>query len=316
MISRRAPTARPAPRRGGRARAGAGLIASGLIAWGLVGLAGVPALAQSLEARRATLQALETRAAVLQARIGTDRNALARLLGALELFSRDPPPPLLVSPGDAKAAVRAMILAQAIAPELEARARALAVQAQELAAAQRQAAEASGELFAAESAVEDREGRLDALTRDAARLAPPGPASQGLDAEAPPTRLAAPVAGPVATGFGGRLASGLRSEGLAWKTRAGARVRSPAAAVVAYAGPLKGWGEVVVLRGAGGCHMVLSGLGKVTVAAGQSVAAAFPIGSMPASGHASPELYFEVRLSAGPVDPMSMLDGGLTARRG
>ncbi|MFI4936294.1 MAG: murein hydrolase activator EnvC family protein [Caulobacterales bacterium] len=277
----------------------------------------VPVHAESLEAQRRTLEALNAQEEVLAGQIGANRSQLARLLSALQLFSRDPPPPLLVSPRDAKDAVRAMILARAIAPQLEARARALSVQAQALAVLRRQAAEASGDLFAAESALEDREGRIDALTQDAALMAQPSvqpaPASGALDAQPAPAALLAPADGVVAARFGGRLQNGLRSRGFAYRTGAGAPVRSPAAAVVAYAGPLNGWGQVVILHAAGGCHIVLSGLGRVSVTAGQSVAPAYPLGVMPTSGHPSPELYFEVRMARGPVDPARLLQAGAAA---
>ena len=52
--------------------------------------------AQTIEQKRATLQALNARETQLTAQIGANRNELARLLSALQLFSRDPPPPLLV----------------------------------------------------------------------------------------------------------------------------------------------------------------------------------------------------------------------------
>ena len=82
---------------------------------------------------------------------------------------------------------------------------------------------------------------------------------------------------------------------------------SPAAAVVDYAGPLNGWGQVLILRGAGGCHMVLSGLGKVSVAIGQTLAAGQVIGAMATQSPA--ELYFEVRMEGRPVDPARLMVG-------
>jgi septal ring factor EnvC (AmiA/AmiB activator) len=270
-----------------------------------------PAHGQSLEDRRRQLAVIAAQEDALSRKLGADRNALARLLGALEMFSRDPPPPLLVSPADARDAVRAMILAKAIAPQLQARARALEAEAETLRRLRRQAAQASGDLFAAESALEDRQGRLDAVAADADLLAPPArPPAAAEDALPAPTVLLAPADGRLATRFGGRLDNGQRSEGLAWRTSAGAQVRSPTAAVVAYAGPLNGWGQVVILRAGGGCHMVLSGLGKVTVTAGQSVAAAFPVGVMPADGQSPPELYLEVRMAEGPIDPARLMAGG------
>jgi septal ring factor EnvC (AmiA/AmiB activator) len=267
------------------------------------------AAADTLEERRRTLMAIASQEDELTAKLHADRAAIARLLGALEVFSRDPPPPLLVSPSDAKDAVRAMILARAVALDLEGKARQLAEEASELTRARRIEAQKSGDLFAAESALEDKQGRLESVASDAALMAPPEARRAALAADALPTpaQLLPPVEGQVATRFGGRLRSGLRAEGLAYRTLAGALVRSPSAAVVAYAGPLKGWGQVVILRAGGGRHMVLSGLGKVSVAAGQLVAAASRLGMMPSDGQTAPELYFEVRAASGPVDPARLV---------
>ena len=275
----------------------------------LLTLAAAPARAETLDDRRRALQSLTDQEDALSARLGADRNALARLVGALMMFSRDPPPPLLVSPSDARDAVRAMILAKAIAPELEARAQLLSAEAAALSRVRRQAAQQSGDLFAAESAIEDRQGRLDAVAADASLLAPPrcAPPPIGQDAGPAPTHLIAPADAQIAVRFGGRLPNGLAAHGLAYRTGAGAVVKSPAQAVVAYAGPLNGWGQVVILRAGGGCHMVLSGLGKVTVQVGQSVAAATPVGVMPSDGQSLSELYLEVRLASGPVDPAKLM---------
>ncbi|MFZ0266547.1 MAG: peptidase M24, partial [Caulobacter sp.] len=48
--------------------------------------------------KRARLEALHQRESALTAQLGRDRGQLARLLSALQLFRRDPPPALLVSP--------------------------------------------------------------------------------------------------------------------------------------------------------------------------------------------------------------------------
>ena len=271
----------------------------------------LPAHGQSLDDRRRTLQHLAAQEDVLAVRMGADRNALARLLGALELFSRDPPPPLLVSPADAKDAVRAMILAKAIAPELEARARALTAEAKALDELRRRVAQASGDLFAAESRIEDSQGRLDAVAADAPLLAPPAARAGASDEDAlpAPREFLPPADGRIAIRYGGRLENGLAARGIAYRPGAGALVRSPAAALVAYAGPLNGWGDVVILRAGGGCHMVLSGLGKVTVVAGQSVAAGAPVGAMPSDGQSPPELYLEIRMPGGPIDPTGLMGG-------
>jgi len=276
----------------------------------ILAAAGVGADAASLDDQRKALQGLTVQQDAIAARMGADRNTLSHLIAALELFARDPPPPLIVKAEDARDAVNEMILARAIAGELQDRVRGLAADADQLARLRRQAAVASGDLFAAESAIEDRQSRLDALTRDADLLTPPSTRETVVAAEQPPpSTLSPPTAGRVAIRFGGRLASGLIAQGVAYRTAGAALVSSPADAVVAYAGPVNGWGEVVILRAGGGCHIVLSGLGRTTVKAGQSVAAGAQIGVMPSVGSPSSELYLEVRLARGPVDPARMMGG-------
>ncbi len=264
--------------------------------------------ARVAQARR-TLGELNLEEAALAERVGANRAELARVLGGLQLFSRDPPPALMADPAEVKDAVRAAILIRAIAPALEARARALSSQAQDQAVLRRRAAAASGELFSAESELADRRSRLDGVMTDADTLSPPSVRGATGAGEAPPTHLTAPTAGDESAAYGGRLADGTKSYGLAWRPAPGAPVVAPASAVVDYAGPLNGWGIVLILRAGGGCHMVLSGLGKVTVTSGQSVAAGQAIGAMASDGQKSRELYFEVRMGGTPVDPARLIAG-------
>ena len=100
-----------------------------------------------------------------------------------------------------------------------------------------------------------------------------------------------------------------RSEGIAWRTQPLAEVRAPAAARVDYAGPLRGWGQVVVLRVDDHVRLVLTGLDRCDTAAGRSVAAGEPIGLMGRVRNPAPEVYLEVRRDGAPVDPMRWLDG-------
>jgi len=270
-----------------------------------------PAGASRVADARHSLAVLNAQEADLAQRIGHNRAELARLLGALQLYGRQPPPALLIDPAEVKDSVRAAILIKAITPALEARARTLSTEAAGLAVVRRRAAAANGDLFAAESAQEDRRSRLEGVMSDTEVLSPPGArtAADSAAPDRPPTVLLAPVAGPRGAGFDGRLADGARSHGLAFLPAAGAAVLSPAAAVVDYAGPLNGWGLVVILRASGGCHMVLTGLGKLSVGAGQSVAAGQVVGAMPKDGQSAHELYLEVRLRGVPTDPARLLSG-------
>jgi septal ring factor EnvC (AmiA/AmiB activator) len=113
--------------------------------------------------KRLQLAAIHVRENALNARLGGEQERLTRLLGALELFRRDPPPALVTDPHDIRDAVRAAILIRAITPELERRARDLRAQALELSQLRRQAEMTSEALFTSESAVAERRAQLEAL---------------------------------------------------------------------------------------------------------------------------------------------------------
>ncbi len=78
---------------------------------------------------------------------------LSRLLGALELYRRNPPPALLISPRSAEDAVRATILIRAVEPELARRAQAFRAEAEALQRVRRAIEAMSEDLFTSESAL-------------------------------------------------------------------------------------------------------------------------------------------------------------------
>jgi septal ring factor EnvC (AmiA/AmiB activator) len=306
----------------------------------LVRLAGAQAGDEAdVAAQRVRLRALNAREQALTARLTANRQAQARLLGALQLYSRNPPPALLVSPRSATDAARAAILMEAVAPELQRRAQAFRAEADAIAKVRRDAALAGEALFTAESDLADRRAEIEGLiarkTRlelalnrqaEAADLAARALAARvsdlrglvrGLSRSAPEpagaglldrgVRLRPPVTGALVRGFGQSGATG-RAAGLSWRTEPAAQVVAPVAAAVDYAGPLDGWGQVVVLRLGGGDHLVLAGLERVFAGAGRSVAAGEPVGRMPEARGRAAELYMEVRREGTPVDPARWLD--------
>jgi septal ring factor EnvC (AmiA/AmiB activator) len=115
------------------------------------------------ERQRAQLIELNAREAAVKARIDANRGELAKLLGALQTYQRRPPPPLLVNPRSARDAVRAAILIRAVTPELQARGKTFAVQAEAIARLRRAAASASETLFQAESDIADHRADIDRL---------------------------------------------------------------------------------------------------------------------------------------------------------
>ena len=276
--------------------------------------------------KRSRLDALNGSEQALVARLGASQNATARLLGVLALFRRDPPPALLVHPDSAKDAVRAQILARAMAPELQARSRALAVQLKDLKRVRRLAEGASEDLFRSESELADQRAQLETLVAQRTAL------QRGLMADADgaeaalrelarksgapadligrlptdaellgpaPERFVEPVQGPLIA----RYAKDGPSEGFRWRASPGAPVLAPAAGIVEYAGPLKDYGVILILRTGGAYHLVVAGLAAANAVAGRRVAAGEPIGRMADDAGPHPELYLEVRRGGETVDP-------------
>jgi septal ring factor EnvC (AmiA/AmiB activator) len=262
-------------------------------------VAGGLAFAES-EGRLARLNLQETQLTAEQAR---NVSQLSRLLSVLEQLKRDPPPALLVSPRDARDAIRAAILVKAMTPELQARARGFAGMAGEMARERRLAAVESEALFTRDS--EAAESAPPPATPD---LALRGPAEAETTVPLrPPERLLRPVDGAVVRRFGDTLASGGKANGLTLAAPRGAPVASPAAGLVQYVGPVKGWGVILILRLTGGYHLVLAGLDRPAVSVGQSVAAGQAVGWMPGGRQTTLELYMELRDQGSPVDPARWL---------
>lgn len=87
---------------------------------------------RQIDDQRARLQQLSEREAELVASLARERGAQSRLLSALQMMSRSPPPPLLVPADKAIDTVRASILLKAMTPDLETRAQALAARQAEI----------------------------------------------------------------------------------------------------------------------------------------------------------------------------------------
>lgn len=134
----------------------------------------------------------------------------------------------------------------------------------------------------------------------AARAAPrPTPS-----ATAPPARYQLPVTGRIITGFGEAASSGTRQSGLVLAPPAGAQVVAPGAGRVAFAGPYRGYGRIVIIEHANGWTSLVTGLGKLDVAVGDTLTAGSPLGLAP---RRAPEIILELRRQGEPVNPLDHL---------
>lgn len=121
-------------------------------------------------------------------------------------------------------------------------------------------------------------------------------------------QLPLPAQGRRVIGFGDRMPSGISSRGSVFETRHGAQVTSPCDGWVLYAGEFRSYGQLLIINGGNGYHVVMTGLSQIDVQLGQFVLAGEPIGTMSAApkgkvqGNA-PVLYVEFRKEGRSVDP-------------
>ncbi|MES2450582.1 MAG: peptidoglycan DD-metalloendopeptidase family protein [Pseudomonadota bacterium] len=119
----------------------------------------------------------------------------------------------------------------------------------------------------------------------------------------PPYRL--PVVGRVVTGLGELSDAGVRSRGLTIASAAQAAVIAPAAGRIAYAGPFRGYGTIVIIDHGGGWTSLIAGLGAVSAKVGQIVAQGSPVGRAGAGDE--PRITVELRRRDRPVDMTPLL---------
>ena len=120
---------------------------------------------------------------------------------------------------------------------------------------------------------------------------------------APPYRL--PVPGKIVTGLGEVSDAGVRSRGITIAPVADAQVIAPAAGRIAFAGPFRAYGNIVIIDHGGGWTSLVSGLGVVSTRIGDKVEQGAPIGQ--AGGGASPRVTVELRRRDRAVDMTALV---------
>ncbi|RVU36680.1 hypothetical protein EOI86_16015 [Hwanghaeella grinnelliae] len=132
-----------------------------------------------------------------------------------------------------------------------------------------------------------------------------------------------PVSGKVLRRYGQDTGFGHTSKGIVIQARPEAQITAPFDGKVAFAGPFRKLGLILIIEHSDGYHSVLAGLSRIDVAAGQWVLAGEPVGAMGlkaddgAADATRPELYVELRRNGQPVNPLrwiSAKDGELPAQ--
>ena len=118
-------------------------------------------------------------------------------------------------------------------------------------------------------------------------------------------RIPYPVKGTIIKKFGEQTEAGIKSKGITISTRANAQVISPYDGTVLFAGPFRGYGQLVIIEHGDGYHTLLAGIGQLNTSVGQSLLAGEPVGIMVAQ--TKPTLYIELRKNGQPINPAGWL---------
>tara|TARA_A100001391_G_scaffold136353_1_gene94987 strand:- start:5517 stop:6746 length:1230 start_codon:yes stop_codon:yes gene_type:complete len=136
-----------------------------------------------------------------------------------------------------------------------------------------------------------------------------GTANAGADAAgaAPgggPSPYILPVTGRLVTGFGASQGAAT-STGLTLAPIAGAQVVAPGAGRIVFAGPYRGYGQIVIVEHAGGWTSLITGLARADAEVGDQVGAGVPLG---VAGPGRPTITLELRKSGEPVNPLDLTE--------
>ena len=112
-----------------------------------------------------------------------------------------------------------------------------------------------------------------------------------------------PVAGRLLSGFGETGPTGPQ-HGIVLAPAGLAQVVAPAAGRVAFAGAYRGYAHIVIIAHDGGWSSLITGLGRIDVAVGESIVQGAPLG-VAEPGH--PRMTVELRKDGAPVNPMEYL---------
>lgn len=170
-----------------------------------------------------------------------------------------------------------------------------------------------GALMAQLDQAADVRARLAALPGPLLRPARPGDApppredarrTASASTAAPAYRL--PVTGAIVTGMGEIAASGARSRGVTIATEPGAQIVAPAQGRVAFAGPYRGFGRIVILDHGGGWSTLITDMGRLSVGVGETVGTGAPLGT--AGTDRNSAVTVELRRQGRPVDIAAMVN--------
>ncbi len=164
--------------------------------------------------------------------------------------------------------------------------------------------------------LEERERR----EKEAAAAAPPPPPPPpppkssfgGLPISKARGMLPFPAMGRVIGRYGQMTDTGMTRKGITIRTRPDAQVVAPFDGRVVFAGPFRGYGQLLIIEHGEGYHSLVAGMARIDGFIGQWVLAGEPIGVMGSQNGEKAALYLELRRKGRPINPLPWL----AARKG
>jgi septal ring factor EnvC (AmiA/AmiB activator) len=158
-----------------------------------------------------------------------------------------------------------------------------------------------------EEALRNNPRRTVAPFRDAARMTPAVAFTEARGL------LPLPVGGAHVKTYGAADGFGGTEKGLSIAARPRAVVASPADGWIAFSGPYRSYGQLLIVNAGGGYYIILAGMERINVEVGQFVLAGEPVAVMGdgsaktaasiAIGASQPVLYVEFRKDGAAIDP-------------
>lgn len=145
---------------------------------------------------------------------------------------------------------------------------------------------------------------------------PPAPQPAPSPSISPPStpiighgRYPAPVNGPITARYGSpRVTGGLDWQGITFQAAQGTPVRAIASGMVLYAGPLRGYGQIVIVQIGHSLLSIYGHLGSTDAHVGEQIAAGHQVGTVGSGGELGNDgLYFEIRNAGHPVNPLDYI---------
>ncbi len=129
-------------------------------------------------------------------------------------------------------------------------------------------------------------------------------------------KLTKPGSGRLIMRFGQKEKLGGKHRGISIKTRRSAQIVATYDGQIAFAGPFRGYKQLLIIDHGDGYHTLLTGMERIDVSVGQWLLSGEPVGVMSSNRSSDATLYFELRKKGVPINPLPWIRQQKTKAQG